>query len=81
MVITDICNEVNAGKTIAVNGTQIMLNGWSGTGSGFILDLELGAGAYMIGGGLDGYYINGVVFGSAIVAALLFKGGRKGTIG
>lgn len=51
-----IRNGVNAGKTVTVHDTQITLNGWSGTGY-TILDAESGAGAYMIGGGLDGGYI------------------------
>ncbi|MEN6668952.1 hypothetical protein AAJP47_01085 [Psychrobacter sp. B38] len=51
--MTDIRNGVNAGKTVTVHDTQITLNGWSGTGY-TILDPESGAGAYMIGGGLDG---------------------------
>lgn len=53
VVMTDIRNGVNAGKTVTVHDTQITLNGWSGTGY-TILDPESGAGAYMIGGGLDG---------------------------
>ena len=53
VVITDIRNGINAGKTVTVHATQITLNGWSGTGY-TILDPESGAGAYMIGGGLDG---------------------------
>ena len=51
--MTDIRNGVNAGKTVTVHDTQITLNGWSGTGY-IILDPNTGAGAYMIGGGLDG---------------------------
>ena len=51
--MTDIRNGVNAGKTVTVHDTQITLNGWSGTGY-TILDPESGAGAYMIGVGLDG---------------------------
>ncbi|WP_201599169.1 hypothetical protein [Psychrobacter vallis] len=53
VVMTDIRNGVNAGKTVTVHDTQITLNGWSGTGY-TILDPNSGAGAYMIGGGLDG---------------------------
>ena len=53
VVMTDIRNGINAGKTVTVHDTQIRLNGWQGTGY-TILDPESGAGAYMIGGGLDG---------------------------
>lgn len=60
--MTDIRNGVNAGKTITVHDTQITLNGWSGTGY-TILDPESGAGAYMIGGGLDGGFLQGFAFG------------------
>lgn len=56
VVMTDIRNGVNAGKTVTVHDTQITLNGWSGTGY-TILDPESGAGAYMIGGGLDGGFL------------------------
>lgn len=59
--MTDIRNGVNAGKTVTVHDTQITLNGWSGTGY-TILDPESGAGAYMIGGGLDGGFTD-YVFG------------------
>lgn len=58
VVMTDIRNGVNAGKTVTVHDTQITLNGWSGTGY-TILDPESGAGAYMIGGGLDGGFTVG----------------------
>ncbi|MDN3442544.1 hypothetical protein QL898_12975 [Psychrobacter sp. APC 3279] len=61
VVMTDIRNGVNAGKTVTVHDTQITLNGWSGTGY-TILDPESGAGAYMIGGGLDGGFTD-YVFG------------------
>ena len=56
-MMTDIRNGVNAGKTVTVHGSQITLNGWSGTGY-TILDPESGDGAYMIGGGLDGGVTN-----------------------
>ena len=49
----DIRNGVNAGKTVTVSERPITLNGWTGTGY-TILDPYSGAGAYMIGGGLDG---------------------------
>ncbi|WP_201634574.1 hypothetical protein [Psychrobacter immobilis] len=57
VVMTDIRNGINAGKTVTVHDTQITLNGWSGTGY-TILDPESGAGAYMIGGGLDGGFVS-----------------------
>ncbi|WP_201599154.1 hypothetical protein [Psychrobacter vallis] len=53
MVMTDIRNGVNAGKTVTVHDTQIRFYSWLGTGY-TILDPNSGAGAYMIGGGLDG---------------------------
>jgi hypothetical protein len=57
VVMTDIRNGINAGKTVTVHDTQITLNGWKGTGY-TILDPQSGAGAYMIGGGLDGGFTN-----------------------
>lgn len=72
VVMTDIRNGVNAGKIVTVHDTQITLNGWSGTGY-TILDPESGAGAYMIGGGLDGGFTdvddlrNGFLFISTLL--------------
>lgn len=57
VVMTDIRNGVNAGRTVTVHDTQMSFNGWKGTGY-TILDPVSGAGAYMIGGGLDGGWIN-----------------------
>ncbi|WP_227430320.1 hypothetical protein [Psychrobacter sp. I-STPA6b] len=53
VVMRDIRNGINAGKTVTVSERPITLNGWTGTGY-TILDPYSGAGAYMIGGGLDG---------------------------
>jgi hypothetical protein len=58
--IADIQNSVNAGKVVTVSKTNITLNGWSGCGY-IIVDPQTGAGAYMLGGGLNG---------AAIVASL-----------
>ena len=57
--MTDIRNGINAGKTVTVHDTQINFNGWSGTGY-TILDSDSAAGAYMIGGGLDGGVVPGI---------------------
>ena len=72
VVMTDIRNGINAGKTVTVHDTQINFNGWSGTGY-TILDPNTGAGAYMIGGGLDGGFTdvddlrNGLLFISTLL--------------
>lgn len=44
VVMIDIRNGINAGKTVTVHDTQINFNGWSGTGY-TILDPNSGAGA------------------------------------
>jgi len=52
-VISDIINAVNAGKEVTVSRTNITYNTWSGIGY-LIIDPSTGAGAYMIGSGLNG---------------------------
>lgn len=52
-VISDIKNAVYAGKVVLTSATKIALNGWIGSGY-IIFDLNTGAGAYMISGGLNG---------------------------
>jgi hypothetical protein len=52
-VMQDIQNALAAGKVVTVSASKITYNGW--TGSGYILlDQQTGAGAYLIGGGMDG---------------------------
>ncbi|ESP63027.1 TolA protein [Smithella sp. ME-1] len=84
-VITDIQNAVNAGNVVTVSKTDITYNGW--TGCGYIIsDPTTGAGAYMIGGGLNGgqvlntddvaklviAIVGGSLLASVIVAALAY---------
>ena len=81
--MTDIRNGVNAGKTVTVHDTQITLNGWSGTGY-TILDPESGAGAYMIGGGLDGGFLQFIgdnVDGFALALGMTSILATFGTVG
>mgnify|MGYP001268975973 CR=1 FL=1 len=60
-VMQDIQNALAAGKVVTVSADKISYNDW--TGSGYILmDQQTGAGAYLIGGGLDG----GVVIADAL---------------
>lgn len=72
--MTDIRNGINAGKTVTVHDTQISFNGWSGTGY-TISD----AGAYMIGGGLDGAFISDEA--SILLSLFGLAVGVFGTIG
>ncbi len=52
-VIEDVQNAVSAGKIVTISEHMISANGW--TGSGYIIvDPVTGAGAYLIGGGMDG---------------------------
>ena len=50
VVMTDIRNGINAGKTVTVHKRSIKFNGWSRT-SYMVLDPNTGAGAYRIDGG------------------------------
>lgn len=52
-VKTDIQNAVNAGKVVTVSKADINFHGWAGCGY-IITDPTTGAGAFMIGGGLNG---------------------------
>jgi len=53
----DIQNAVNAGKTVTVSKADINFHGWIGCGY-IIVDPQTGAGAYMIGGGLSGGWLD-----------------------
>ena len=77
-VTEDVQNAINAGKVVTISQSQISYKGWTGTGY-VIVDPKTGAGAYLIGGGMDGgavlFAANILVFslslffiGSAILA-------------
>lgn len=57
LTLTDVRNAVNAGKVVTIHVSEIVFNGWTGAGY-TILDKVSGAGAYMIGGGLDGGFVS-----------------------
>jgi hypothetical protein len=67
-VINEIKSAVNAGKEVTVSKTNIEFTGWTGCGY-IVTDVETGAAAYMISGGLNG----GILL--AIIAAFLIKVG------
>lgn len=52
-MIEDVQNAVAAGKIVTISKSQISYKGWTGTGY-VLLDPKTGAGAYLIGGGMDG---------------------------
>ena len=52
-MIEDVQNAVAAGKIVTISQSMIHYKGWTGTGS-VLLDPKTGAGAYLIGGGMDG---------------------------
>lgn len=81
-VMTDIRNAINADKTVTVHDTSIRFYGWLGTGY-TIIDLNSGAGAYMIGGGLDGGWLTPFLQGVAVglVAAGIAVGVVVGVVG
>ncbi|MBL4898559.1 MAG: hypothetical protein COA42_22800 [Alteromonadaceae bacterium] len=49
----DISNAINAGKTVLVPERELTRGNWNGTGY-IIRDVQTGAGAYLISGGLNG---------------------------
>ncbi len=51
--LTEIRNAVNAGNLVIIPEQDMVMGSWSGTGY-IILDMETGAGAYLISGGLNG---------------------------
>ncbi|ELA09178.1 hypothetical protein MOMA_02185 [Moraxella macacae 0408225] len=51
--MNDIRNAVNAGRIVTAHERNISVKGWSGSGY-IIIDPYTGAGAYLIGGGVDG---------------------------
>jgi len=55
----DILGAINAGKEVTVHQNPVSVNGWSG--SGYIaLDLNTGAGGYIISGGANGGFLSGL---------------------
>lgn len=52
-MIEDVQNAVAAGKIVTISQSMIHYKGWTGTGY-VLLDPKTGAGAYLIGGGMDG---------------------------
>ena len=58
LIMEDVRNAVNAGKVVTISQAPISYNGWSGAGYS-IVDTETGAGAWLIGGGVDGALTDG----------------------
>ncbi|ELA09183.1 hypothetical protein MOMA_02210 [Moraxella macacae 0408225] len=56
-VMTDVRNAINAGKEVTISQTQVHAFGWHGTGY-IVLDPTTGTGVYLIGGGVDGGFLN-----------------------
>jgi hypothetical protein len=54
-VKNDIQNAVNAGKIVTVSQSNISYKGWTGCGY-IVTNPETGSGAYMISGGLAGFF-------------------------
>lgn len=82
--ISDIHNAVASGKVVTTSQAKVSINGWTGSGY-IIIDPATGAGAYMIGGGLDGGAITmppayAWLFGIAaiLILASLFLSGLGG---
>ncbi len=68
--LADIEKAVNAGKEVTVPAKEVTMDDWTGTGY-IIMDLETGAGAYRISGGLNGGIITGLVTTEAILGTSL----------
>lgn len=58
----DIRNAVAIGKIATISQNQVSVGGWTGVGY-IITDPEIGTGAYLISGGLNGGYIVGLSIG------------------
>lgn len=73
-MIEDVQNAVAAGKIVTISQSMIHYKGWTGTGY-VLLDPKTGAGAYLIGGGMDGaVLIATLVFVLGPLFALYFGG-------
>ena len=73
LIMEDVRNAVNAGKVVTISQAPISYNGWTGAGYS-IVDTETGAGAYLIGGGVDGaavLFLIGVILGGLSLAAII----------
>lgn len=86
-VMSDIRDAINAGRTVTTHEKSIQYKGWNG--SGYVtLDPKYGTGAYLIGGGANGSYIdivgnnsNKAFLATTILGFLLTLGGTAlGTI-
>lgn len=69
-VQADIQEAVATGKVALVSQHEVTVGGWTGVGY-LLLDLETGAGAYLIAGGINGGYLaylrdNSNTFGAAL---------------
>lgn len=53
LIMEDVRNAVNAGKVVTISQSMVSYNGWTGVGYS-IVDQNTGAGAWLIGGGIDG---------------------------
>jgi hypothetical protein len=73
-VMADIASAVNAGKVVTVSQSPVTHAGWTGTGY-VVADVQTGAVAYLIGGGVDGaillYYFIGVALTIASAALVV----------
>ena len=59
LIMEDVRNAVNAGKVVTISQAPIQYNGWNGVGYS-IVDTNTGAGAWLIGGGVDGSFMDSV---------------------
>ena len=71
LIMEDVRNAVNAGKVVTISQAPISYNGWSGAGYS-IVDTNTGAGAWLIGGGVDGAFMSGLTLGHLISIELAF---------
>ena len=72
-VITDISNAVSSGKVVAISEKSINFKGWEGSGY-IITDPNTGSGAYMISGGLNGGFLDGLTFDWKIFGLVALTG-------
>jgi hypothetical protein len=83
LIIQDVKDAVAAGKIVTISQSTISYKGWTGAGYS-IVDPNTGAGAYLIGGGADGSYLDIVsnnANGFAAMAGLIGVLTTFGTVG
>lgn len=62
----NVINAVNSGKTVTIPAENVRIKDWNGTGY-IVMNMETGAGEYLISGGLSGGAVTGIVTTGEVV--------------